>query len=63
MDPEVWLSADMCGWVGEAGGRGCGTLRGCGMLGDAGRCRDAGCCGMLQGCGMLWDTALGEKFE
>lgn len=41
MDPEVWLSADMCGWVGEAGGRGCGTLRGCGMLRDAAGMRDA----------------------
>ena len=26
MDPEVRLSAYVCGWVGEAGGRGCGML-------------------------------------
>lgn len=34
MDPEVWLSADVCGWVVEAGGRGCGMLQGCRMLWD-----------------------------
>ena len=50
MDPEVRLSAYVCGWVGEAGGRGCGMQRGCGMLRGSGMLWG---CGMLRGCGML----------
>ena len=41
MDLEVRLSADVWGWVGKAGGRGCGVLQ------DAVRIWDVGCYGML----------------